>query len=166
MSDRDAFYVGYHGKAPAPLARTNRIRILGYAVAGLLLAGVLSVLQGSPGEGRWDFAEVAFEGFLEEGAVPTLAVMQEGEGDTPATFERMTLVAPTKFGGSDLVSGHHGKWVRLTGSLISRDGVKMIAVSPDTVEQLSLENAAPRSDKPKPNTPNTTTTAPAHAKRL
>ena len=77
MSDRDAFYVGYHGKAPAPLARTNRIRILGYAVAGLLLAGVLSVLQGSPGEGRIidGFVTCPWHGFQyrpDDGASPPI----------------------------------------------------------------------------------------------
>lgn len=49
------------------------------------------------------------------------------------------LVAPFKHGAAELVQGQDGRRVRLAGTLIHRDGIRMIEVRPESVEPASPE---------------------------
>ena len=126
----DDFYVGYQKEAPPALASANRKRILIILVICTGLSAAFAIMQTTFGNGSWDLKEQAFEGYIEEGAVPVLVALAP---DDISTFSRIPLVSPNKFGASDLVSGHHLKWVSLKGSLIERDGVKMIQVNPASI---------------------------------
>jgi hypothetical protein len=56
---------------------------------------------------------------------------EEGSGDAEASY---LLVAPFKHGADDLVATSDGRAVRLRGTLVKRDGRRMIEVVPGSIE--------------------------------
>jgi hypothetical protein len=136
------FYVGYIGAAPPKLGKTNFRRILIVSLLVLACAGLFAYEQASFGNGKWHAEEQHFEGLIEGGAVPVLAVLKEG------VVSRYTLVTPFKYGAQDTVAPFVGKWVSLSGTLIERDTVKMIELIPESIKR-AAEQTSPASDTSK-----------------
>jgi hypothetical protein len=114
----DEFYIGYLPKAPAATARYVR-RVVAALAAGLMAAGLaLAVLLPYLGEGVFEFGRVRdFHGVMRCDA---------------ATGPRLTdeevdylLVGPGKNGAIEMC-GAAGQTVRLAGTLITRDGRRLI----------------------------------------
>lgn len=127
--ERDEFYVGYLPTAPAGVARFVRGAVLLVLAVAAVVAGVLAIAQKPFGPGVFEFGiERPYEGILHEKPYPTLDV-------EPGT--RHYLVAPFKFGADAQVAGLDGERVQLQGTLIHRDGQRMLEIVPGTIEKLA-----------------------------
>jgi len=136
----DSFYVGYNARMPATFAR----RVRGAAAALLALAVLLPLLliaaQGRFSSGAFEFDRTrVLEGRLAEFPYPALDV--DADGAPPASY---WLVGPGKHGAAALVRGLDGRRVRVRGSLIERDGEKMLQLVPGEIEIVG----APAATKP------------------
>jgi hypothetical protein len=136
----DPFYVGYNARMPATFAR----RVRGAAAALLALAVLLPLLliaaQGRFSSGAFEFDRTrVLEGRLAEFPYPALDV--DADGAPPASY---WLVGPGKHGAAALVRGLDGRRVRVRGSLIERDGEKMLQLVPGEIEIVG----APAATKP------------------
>jgi hypothetical protein len=124
----DDFYIGYNATMPPGLAR--RIRLASAVVLALAVAMPLLLIAT-----QHRFARAVFEygtsrtveGRLVEFPYPALEV----DGSPAASY---WLVGPGKHGAAALVRGLDGRNVRLRGSLIERDGEKMLQLIPDGIE--------------------------------
>ena len=148
MSADDEFYVGYLKQAPTRLAGTTRRRVALWLVGALAAAATLAITQRQFGDGRWSPEEQQFEGWLEAGAVPRLTVLRAGQNG-PASFLTHSLVLPFKHGARSETEPFDGAWVTLAGTLVARDGVRMIEVAPGSIRTNGVP-AGPRSDAPVP----------------
>ena len=121
------FYVGYLPQAPPGLARSVRRIVLGLVAASVLTALVLVFWQARFPASVFEFQQYRdFEGTLREHPYPNLAVAPAMPG--------YLLVAPGKHGATELVAGFDGRAVRLKGSLIYRDGGRMIELVPNSLQ--------------------------------
>jgi hypothetical protein len=92
---------------------------------------LLIAVQSRFAAGVFEFGRVrVVEGRLVEFPYPALDV----DGPTQVSY---WLVGPGKHGAATLVRGLDGRRVRLHGSLIERDGEKMLQIVPDGIETLS-----------------------------
>ena len=120
------FYVGYLPQAPPGLARSVRRIVLGLVAASVLTALVLVFWQARFPASVFEFQQYRdFEGTLREHPYPNLAVAPAMPG--------YLLVAPGKHGAAELVAGFDDRAVRLKGSLIYRDGARMLELVPNSV---------------------------------
>ena len=127
----DEFYTGYLPEAPAGVAGHVRRVVLALLVLVVALAVALTTFRDGFSAAIYEFLVFRdFEGVIRETPVPLLEV------DRPSAAEpsRFLLVAPGKFGATDLVAGLAGRRVRLSGSLLYRDGHTMIEIEPDSIE--------------------------------
>jgi hypothetical protein len=131
----DDFYIGYEPEMPGGFAR--RIG----ATAALLLGGacvtaVTLVLAQAPfDDGVFEFGrERTFEGIVSTAPYPALRVEPESR--------RIWLVGMGKHGAAREVDGLDGRSVRVTGTLIERDGVAMLQVGASGVKALQSPAAA------------------------
>lgn len=124
----DDLYIGYIDRAPGKVARS----IVAITIVLLLVSaaiGVILVRSQDP------FAEATFEygtllsytGWMETGALPTLTVLSDA-GEIEAKY---LLVLEGKHGGP-AASGR--AYVRLRGTLIHRDGVRMLEIADGSIE--------------------------------
>ncbi|MCG3130986.1 MAG: hypothetical protein FLDDKLPJ_01761 [Phycisphaerae bacterium] len=124
----ESFYVGYL-KMPGALRRFV-MRVL----AGLLaLTGgtalFLSLSQNDPGDGVWaDEAAPTMIGRIEAAPYPLIRVLTNDPDRPVAT---MLLVEEGKRGGGDGVRALDGRMAGVRGTLLQRDSVKLIELSPD-----------------------------------
>lgn len=118
----DEFYVGYLDRCPAGMARFVR-RLAG--ILGIGLVAVLAAVGGRQmpvGNGRFEFGNLReFQGRLFEAPLPLLHV---AGGDGAGT--NFLLVGEGKRGLPEFAQGQHGNRVRFQGTLIERDGVRMV----------------------------------------
>lgn len=115
----DPHYIGWFPMPPA-LARFLRPLALVAVVVGLVLAAGLSSSQRPAGPGRWDDSrEVSFEGIA---VAEPYAMIR-----TPT--ETVLLVEAGKFGAKDRLRPFDGTGVRATGTLIERDGVRLLELA-------------------------------------
>ncbi len=117
---RDEFYCGY---LPAPPGLRRFALACGAGIVALLasIAALAAAAQHGPLAGRWDAAAIeTFEGTILTFPYPML-LPDEG----PAFL----LVEETKFGAQDRVEGLDGQRTRVRGSVVERDGYRMIALS-------------------------------------
>lgn len=128
MSSREEeFYIGYAASAPKSLARYVRGLVIGL----LLCAGLVAVLV-TRGHGRYakaffDYGNVReFRGTLLLRPVPTLIASAPEK-------TAYTLVGEGKHGIESVPADLNGKAVRLHGTLIERDAMKMIEVQSGTL---------------------------------
>jgi len=129
MSDNE-FFIGYKAKAPPRQARFLRRAVGSLILGGLALAVVLAALQKPFDPGEFEFGVIRdFEGVLLESPVPTLLT------STQPDHSRFLLVAPGKFGATDLVAGMNGRTVHLQGSLIHRGDEAMIEILPGSIRE-------------------------------
>ena len=124
------FYVGYLPNAPPRLAAAVRRIVLGLFALAATLAVALVFAQRPFPLSTFEFQNYReFQGMLREHPYPRLAASSQ-----------YLLVAPGKHGAADVFSGLDGKTLRLKGSLIYRNGDKMIEALPSTI--LPVDHAA------------------------
>ena len=106
---------------------SRRVAVLSVAVGMLIF--VLPVLHGEYHHARSDFRDIReFDGFLMAEPAPHVVVIRPGETGQQA-FSRYVLVGRGKSGPKIDAAGLDGKYIRVRGSLIYRDGGTMISVS-------------------------------------
>jgi len=132
MSGNDDFYVGYLPKAPSATASLVRVAVA-VAIVGALAAGVAFVsAQRGFSSGIFEYGVVrTFSGTLTTNPVPILVGKENVAADRDETF---LLVAPFKHGADALVAPFEGRSIRLRGTIVYRDGKKMIEVVPGSIE--------------------------------
>jgi hypothetical protein len=134
---REEFYVGYLPQAPAGLAALWRRVILGLLGSAAAIAAILVFSQGRFAASVFEFQQYRdAEGVLRTRPYPRLEVSAE------ATY---LLAGPGKHGADDRVQGFDGRFVRLKGSLISRDGNSMLELKPGTLQASSGATESARS---------------------
>lgn len=120
------FYVGYLPSAPPRLTAAVRRIVLGILALTAILAVTLVMAQEPFPLSTFEFQNYKeFQGVLREYPYPRLAASSP-----------YLLVAPGKHGAADLFRGLDGKTVRLRGSLIYRNGDKMIEALPSTIQSV------------------------------
>ena len=126
--DVQEFFVGYLPTMTKGLRRFVSERVAVLLVAVGMLVFVLPVLHGEYHHARSNFRDVReFDGLLLAEPAPHVVVIRPGETGQQA-FSRYVLVGRGKSGPKIDVAGLDGKYVRVRGSLIYRDGGTMIAV--------------------------------------
>ena len=129
----DEFYIGYEPKMPVRLA--SRIRRVAFGIVALAIATpvVLLFAQDRFAPGVFEFGRMrTFTGRLVEFPYPALV-----NADLAGTTTIRWLVGPGKHGAADIVRGRDGQRVRVSGSLIQRDGDIMIEVVADSLVTIS-----------------------------
>lgn len=143
-TDRDAFFIGWE-KMPRRyvrfLAPVACVVVTVIAVSGV----VLSWGQRSPGPGTWDDRTTTVTGVVYAEPYAMIRVL----GETGAPTRTILLVSEGKFGAKDRVKLHDGKPVRVSGTLLSRDGRQMLELADgdaglSTAELPEVEQAALR----------------------
>jgi len=131
----DEFYVGYLPQAPPGIARRAR-----FLVVLILLVGVVVALTLVRGQARFDPAfyefgvQREFTGFVVEEPYPSLFVAWPGKSGRRSIVSSYALVLFGKHGAAAEVAGFDGRWVRLSGELIYRDGQVMIQIVSGTLQ--------------------------------
>lgn len=125
MVDRDPHFIGW-----LPMSRACA-RFLAPVAAGLVIAAAVSAAllargQQSPGAGRWDDGLTTFEGVAYAEPYAMIRIPGPGPGDPPAT---VLLVGDGKFGAADRVRPFDGRPVRVSGTLLARDGWRMLELT-------------------------------------
>ena len=127
----DEFYIGYDTTMAPGLARYIRAAAAGLLVLALVLPLLLIAAQKRFDPGVFEFGRTrTVEGRLVEFPYPALDV----DGVTPSSY---WLVGPGKHGAAELVRGLDGRRVRLRGTLIERDGEKMLQLVPHEIETVA-----------------------------
>lgn len=143
-TNAEAFYIGWQGKAAPGLARFVRGRVIAVLLISVGLASVIAATQAPFGASRFEFGvERSFEGQVELSPYPMLIVDRPGAERTQVAPTSRWLL--TVFGkrGADAAVGHlAGHRVRLTGTLIDRDGVTMVELLPESLVDLGEAVAA------------------------
>jgi hypothetical protein len=133
----DDFYIGYEPEMPPSLAARIAVTAAALVTGAVLLAGVLVAAQGGFAPGSFEYGQPRwFEGRVIEHPYPALEAR-----DHTGARQWHWLVGSGKHGAADLVRGLEGREVRLSGSLIERDGDRMIEVAEPPVTTASA--AAP-----------------------
>ena len=127
----DDFYIGYNLRMAPDLARRIRVAAATLLATAVLLPLVLLAAQSRFAPAVFEFGRTrVVEGRLAEFPYPAL----DADGPIQASY---WLVAPGKHGAAALVRGLDGRRVRVRGTLIERDGEKMLQIVPDEIEALS-----------------------------
>lgn len=131
---RDDFYIGWQAAAPRGLARFVRRRVLALLAATFTIALVVALTHAPASSARFEFGVVrSFTGRIEHIPYPTLVVARpSAEGST----SRWLLTVFGKRGAEGATAALDGHDVRFDGSLVHRDGVTMVELSPDTLLDL------------------------------
>ena len=138
----DDFYVGYLDAAPGGPGRRGRA-VAAAAIVLLPLAALgLAAAHAARPAAAFEFGvSREFEGVLRAHPFPALLVDRRGDDDGRAGYTTYLLVGRGKHGAGPLVAGLHGSRVRLSGSLVARDGAAMIETGPGPI--VRLEPAGP-----------------------
>ncbi|MBS1794143.1 MAG: hypothetical protein JSS81_09830 [Acidobacteria bacterium] len=141
----DEFYIGYLPKMPKAAAKAIRVFVVTALLAALGFAGLAWLGQKPFARSVFEFGTVRdFEGTIEARPIPFLIVEKpEKTNDLPA-FERIPLVAEGKHGFDGEM--FDGRRVRLKGTLVYRDELRMIEVAGGSVEPVP-EAAKPFEEK-------------------
>ena len=120
------FYVGYLPKVPPGIARRMKAVIVVLFAAAITCAIGFAALQRTYSRSFFESGkERTVEGVIEASPYPTL-LSPSRAGNSPL---RYLLVAKGKHGADSQVAAYVGKSVRLRGTLIYRDDLKMIVLS-------------------------------------
>lgn len=123
-AERDPFFIGWN-PMPRRYARFL-LPVAGVLLVALAVGGaVLAWGQRSPGPGTWADGTTTFTGVVY--AEPYAMIRVPGEsGAQPRT---VLLVNEGKFGAKDRVKSLDGRPVRVSGTLLSRDGWQMLELA-------------------------------------
>ncbi|MEM9378588.1 MAG: hypothetical protein AAGB93_01470 [Planctomycetota bacterium] len=137
----DEFYIGWEERTAPALSRFTRAKVLALVALGVVVAALVAATQQPFASSRFEFGVVrSFEGRVEFVPYPTLVVQRPGEArGSVAPESRWLLTVFGKFGAEAAFEGMDGHRVRFDGSLIDRDGVTMVEVLPDSVEDGGAE---------------------------
>lgn len=120
----DELYVGYLPVPPG--IRRFLIRLIPAAVlAAIGVAIALGLSRDSPGNGAWHPETSVFRGMLLSQPYPMLL---PDPGSIPGGDAPVLLVSPGKHGGQTLTQANDAQRVSVTGTLLSRDGLRMLEV--------------------------------------
>ena len=135
----DDFFVGYLPAAPGTKRRMRRVAT-GHVLAAAAVAAVLAVATGPFDRAGFEYTTVRdWRGTIEPSPVPAL-VARRVEADSPfGALQRFPLVAPWKYGASELVGEFAGAAVTLRGKRILRGPTTMIEVVPGSIARWSPE---------------------------
>lgn len=123
-AERDPFFIGWLSM-PRRDARFLLPLVIVLLVALVVSGAVLAWGQRSPGPGTWDDRTTTFTGIVF--AEPYAMIRVPGApGSSPRTI---LLVNEGKFGAKEHVKPHDGKPVRVSGTLISREGLLMLELA-------------------------------------
>ena len=127
MSDASEFYVGYL-KMPPSLARFLRWVAPGLIMTGLAVAYCLSGSQNDPGGGVWHDEAQVLVGRVSATPYPMLRVPSKQPG---GAVETVLLVSEGKHGAGERVAGMEGKIAKVRGTILERDGHRMLELADD-----------------------------------
>ncbi|NJM52644.1 MAG: hypothetical protein HC846_04145 [Blastocatellia bacterium] len=130
------FYIGYLPKMPKSLAKVVKTFVVVSFVAAISLV-IISWLGQKPfAKSVFEFGTLRdFAGTIQAKPIPFLLVEKSEKNNGLPAFERIPLVAEGKHGfDATLLNGQR---VRLKGTLIYRDNLRMIEVVGDSVEKAS-----------------------------
>ena len=121
----DEFYVNY-----VPLPKGYRqfllwflpALVLSFLAFGLIFPGLHNQFNSGKIQGK-----VALDGFLVAEPAPQLIVPRPSETENAISFSRYLLSGPGKTAPRAKVMDQAGKWVRLEGTLVSRNQLSVIA---------------------------------------
>lgn len=125
-AERDPHFIGW---LPMPRAYARFLAPVAAAlvVAAAAAAAFLANSQSSPGDGRWDSGHLtAFVGVVYAEPYAMIRVPGGGPEDSPTT---MLLVGEGKSGTKDRVRPFDGRPVRVAGTLLARDGWRMLELA-------------------------------------
>ena len=136
----DDFYIGYEAFMPSSYAHRVRVMVVALILLAVVVSGGLVLGQGRFAQATFEFGDTrTFDGRLVEYPYPALLV-----SDATSETRPYWLVGPGKHGAFDIVKGRDGLMVRVSGSLIERDGARMIEVSSsEAIVRTQQRNAAP-----------------------
>lgn len=147
----DEFFVGYL-PAPQPVRRFAITATISL-IAGVALVGiVVASMQQSPGTGTWDTSTATtFDGLA---LVDPYAMLRVKDRTAAGGDSTILLVSEGKFGAADRIRPFHGKAVRIRGTILRRDGRRMLEVSSadNAVELLNPRESALSELAPAPRT--------------
>lgn len=139
MSEKE-FYIGYLPKMPKGLFRTIRAYVVVAFIAGLALIALLWSGQKPFAKSFFEFGNVKdFEGTVQAKPIPFLLVEKSEKQNGLPEFIRYPLVGEGKHGVGDELTKLDGQRVKLKGTLIYRDEMKMIEVASGSVESISTK---------------------------
>lgn len=135
MNSED-FYIGYLPKMPKSTAKFVRAFVALAFASAVGTAIVLWVGQKPFAKSVFEFGTMKeFEGTIQAGAVPFLLIEKPERNNGLPAFERIPLVGEGKHAFN--AEGFDNRRVKLKGTLIYRDNVRMIEVSGKAVETIS-----------------------------
>ncbi|MBK8914403.1 MAG: hypothetical protein IPM64_07335 [Phycisphaerales bacterium] len=136
----DDFYCGYR-PVPPSLRMVLALTVVVLLAAFIATAVVMARHHGDPGGGVWHFGKPReFVGRVTCDPYPMLLIAPQERGEV----EALLLVEMGKFGGGQRARPQDGKWARVTGYLLERDGRRMI----ELLEGDAALTAIARSDVP------------------
>lgn len=136
------FYVGYLPQAPSGIARKVRRTVSFLLLVAVCVAAGFAAVQRTFAPSAFEYGkETAFEGTLESKPYPALLVRRPGVATGQPGYSRYLLVAQGKHGADSEVEGFASRHVRLSGSLIYRDGQTMIELARGSISLLAVEAA-------------------------
>jgi len=136
------FYIGYLPKMSKDTAKIIKTFVILAIIAAIGLAVALWIGQKPFAKSVFEFGSVKdFGGTIQAQPIPFLLVERKEKNNGLPTFERFPLVSKGKHGFD--AESFNGLRVKLKGTLIYRDDLKMIEVVSDSVEKTSeTENPA------------------------
>lgn len=130
------FYIGYLPKMPKSCARFTKVFIVFAFITAISLIVFLWTGQKHFAKSFFEFGTVKdFEGTIQAQPIPFLLVEKSEKINGLPTFERFPLVAEGKHGFE--AKQFDGQKVKLKGTLIYRDDLRMIEVKENSPESSS-----------------------------
>jgi len=128
------FYIGYLPKMPKESAKVIKTFVVSALAAAIGLTALLWLGQKPFAKSVFEFGTIKdFEGTIQARPIPFLLVEKPEKNSGLPTFERFPLVAEGKHGFDAGI--FDGQRVKLKGTLIYRDDLRMIEVAADSVEK-------------------------------
>jgi hypothetical protein len=118
----EEFFVGYLPRAPRGIRARTRWMVGLMVLLATLAAAISARAFRSPGDGAWSDEVGEFTGQITEHPCAALRVVAEGG------VQVHILVQTGKFGAAERVRGLDGRTVRIRGTLLSRDGRRVIEI--------------------------------------
>lgn len=128
------FYVGYLPKMPKGAAKVIKTFIVLAFAAAIVLAFLAWAGQKPFAKSVFEFGTIKdFEGTIQARPIPFLLVEKSDKNNGLPSFERIPLVAEGKHGFDGKI--FDGARVKLKGTLIYRDDLRMIEVAENSIEK-------------------------------